>query len=123
MFRPGTAQRFGLRVRASATDPKTVLSVWFDAKGRTFGVKNVSMESDLKPGDPVTMWIFVDRCIVEVYVNGHAEYDDRLPRSGCSRHRPLCRGRDLYAGVARCLATQIRLGSEINVIHLVCRRG
>jgi beta-fructofuranosidase len=95
-FRPGTAQRFGVRVRTSATDPKTALTVWFDAKGRTFGAKNVSMESDLKPGDPVTMRIFVDRSIVEVYVNGHANTTSAF-------HDPAAQGIDLFAEGGTCM--------------------
>ncbi|MCX6872777.1 MAG: GH32 C-terminal domain-containing protein [Verrucomicrobia bacterium] len=71
-FKPGTAQRFGINVRSSATDPKVGVPVWFDARDLAFGAGKASMSSDLKSGDPVTLHIFVDRCIIEVYVNGNA---------------------------------------------------
>ncbi len=70
-FKPGTAKRFGVKVRASA-DGKVALPIWFDTGGRLFGAANRRMTSDLKVGSPVTMRIFVDRSIVEVYVNGNA---------------------------------------------------
>lgn len=71
-FRPGAAQRFGINVRSSTADPNLGVPVWFDARDLTFGAGQASMSSDLKPGEPVTLHIFVDRCLVEVYVNGNA---------------------------------------------------
>ncbi len=70
-FKPGKAKRFGVKVRVSP-DGKTALPVWYDAAKREFGIANTRMTSDLKEGATVTMRIFVDRSIVEVYVNGNA---------------------------------------------------
>jgi len=69
-FKPGDAKRFGLKVRTSA-DGKTNLPVWFDVQKREFGVADTRSPSHLKPGEPVRMQIFVDRSIIEVYLNGN----------------------------------------------------
>ena len=64
-FEPGDAARFGLNVRASAKDAARVC---FDSGSLTFN----GQTSDLKPGEPVMMHVFVDRSIVEVFINGNA---------------------------------------------------
>lgn len=94
-FKPGTAQRFGINVRSSATYPKTGVPVWFDAKELTFGAGQVSMASDLKPGDPVTMHIFVDRCVIEVYVNGNAN-------TVAAFHDPAAQAVELFSDGGAC---------------------
>ena len=68
-FSPGKARRFGIKVRASA-DGSVSLPVWFDSAGSEFGSGDRSSKCYLKPGEDVTMRIFVDRSIVEVYVGG-----------------------------------------------------
>jgi len=71
VFQPGTARRLGLKVRASA-DGKVGLPVWFDARTREFGVADRHMTSDLAAGEPLRFHVFVDRSIIEVYLNGNA---------------------------------------------------
>jgi sucrose-6-phosphate hydrolase SacC (GH32 family) len=70
-FRRGDARRFGLKVRASA-DGKTGVPVWFDARTGEFGVADVHAPGHLAPEEPVQMQVFVDRSVVEVYLNGNA---------------------------------------------------
>ncbi len=94
-FKPGTAQRFGIHVRSSASDPKLGVPVWCDARDLTFGAGNVSMASDLKSGDRVTLHIFVDRSIVEVYVNGNAN-------TVASWHDPAAQGVLLFSTGGTC---------------------
>lgn len=93
-FKPGRAKRFGVKVRASA-DGKRALPIWFDTDSRSFGAANRRQVSDLKPGRTVEMRIFVDRSIVEVYVNGNAitkvAYID-----------PNARGVDVFAEGGQC---------------------
>jgi sucrose-6-phosphate hydrolase SacC (GH32 family) len=70
-FRRGDAMRFGLRVRSSA-DGKTGVPVWFDARSGEFGIADVHAPSDLASNEPVWMQVFVDRSVIEVYLNGNA---------------------------------------------------
>jgi sucrose-6-phosphate hydrolase SacC (GH32 family) len=70
-FQRGDAGRFGLLVRAS-TDGQTNIPVWFDALSGEFGLADVRAPSDLAPEEPVHMRVFVDRSVVEVYLNGNA---------------------------------------------------
>ncbi|MCX6344054.1 MAG: GH32 C-terminal domain-containing protein [Armatimonadetes bacterium] len=70
-FSPGKAKRFGINVRASA-DGSVSLPVWFDSETFEFGVGDKRSKSYVKPGEDVTLRIFVDRSIVEVYVGGRA---------------------------------------------------
>jgi beta-fructofuranosidase len=69
-FRQGDAARFGLKVRASADD-KTCVPIWFDACTGEFGVADVRAPSDLTSQESVQMQVFVDRSVIEVYLNGH----------------------------------------------------
>jgi sucrose-6-phosphate hydrolase SacC (GH32 family) len=72
-FAPGTAKRFGLRLRLS-DDSRECVEVFVDPAANTFGAKGHFGEktgpAHLKPGEPVRMQVFVDRSIVEVYCNG-----------------------------------------------------
>ncbi len=94
-FKPGTARRFGINVRSSATDPKLGVPVWFDAQKLTFGADKAGMSSDLKSGDPVTLHLFVDRSVVEVYVNGNAN-------TIAAFHDPAARGVALFSTGGTC---------------------
>ena len=69
-FLPGNARRFGLRVRVSA-DGETDIPVWYDPQECDFGVGDIRSPSDLKSGEPVQMRVFVDRSVIEAYVNGN----------------------------------------------------
>jgi len=68
-FSLGKAKRFGINVRASA-DGSVSLPVWFDSFTSEFGVGDKRGKIDFKPGDDVTLRIFVDRSIIEVYAAG-----------------------------------------------------
>jgi sucrose-6-phosphate hydrolase SacC (GH32 family) len=70
-FRPGDAERFGLRVRVSP-DGNTGVPIWYDARTGAFGIADVHAFSDLGPNEPVQMQVFVDRSVIEIYLNGSA---------------------------------------------------
>ncbi len=82
-FAPGSAKRFGIKLRVSP-DGREFTRVYFDTASRTFGVdgqalKKGRQQSYLKPEEDVTMHIFLDRSIVEVYVNGSAQTARTFP--------------------------------------------
>ena len=70
-FQPDNARCFGLKVRVSS-DGKVNVPVWYDTQKGEFGVADKCYSSDLKPNQLVTMQVFVDRSVIEVYVNGNA---------------------------------------------------
>ena len=98
-FKPGKAGRFGVKVRVSP-DGKTALPIWYDAAKRQFGIADKRMTSDLKAGESVTMRIFLDRSIVEVYVNGNAV-------TKVAYLDPKARGVELFAKGGRCTVESI----------------
>jgi beta-fructofuranosidase len=67
----GTATRFGLKLRASP-DGKEFIPAWFETASGKFGVGKWGGPSDLPPRQEVTLHVFVDRSIFEIYVNGNA---------------------------------------------------
>ena len=85
-FDPGNAERFGLLVRLAA-DRGSCARVFYEAATDRFGVDGAVISSPyreqgqgrahlsggayLRRGDPVTMRLFLDRCLLEVFVNGH----------------------------------------------------
>ncbi len=84
-FVPGNAKSFGIKLRVSQ-DGKTFTRVYFDTASRTFGadgqaIKTGLQQSYLKPKENVTMHIFLDRSIIEVYVNGNAQTARTFPDS------------------------------------------
>jgi len=76
-FRPGSAKQFGLKVRVSPGG-RRFLRVWYDTKTGTFGVAQNGpggkggVAGELKPGQVVTLRVFVDRSVLEVFCNGNA---------------------------------------------------
>ena len=86
-FDPGSADRFGLLVRLAA-DRGSCARVFYEVATDRFGVDGAVISSPyreqrqgpahlsggayLRRGDPVTMRLFLDRCLLEVFVNGHA---------------------------------------------------
>jgi sucrose-6-phosphate hydrolase SacC (GH32 family) len=65
-------------------DEKAFTRVYFDTTFYTFGMdgqahKNQPQKSYLKQGEDVTMHIFLDRSIVEAYVNGSAQTARTFP--------------------------------------------
>ena len=71
-FQPGDAGQFGLKLRVDQ-DGKAAATVTFDTKTGSFGISGRMQPSYLEPGKPVTIRVFLDRSIVEVYVNGAAQ--------------------------------------------------
>jgi len=69
-FAGGDARRFGLTLRASA-DGKTGIPVWFDRQNGRFGAADKNAASEADPGESVRMHVFLDRSVVEVFVNGN----------------------------------------------------
>jgi len=80
-FEPGDAKSFGLKLRV-AEDGKAHAAVVFDAKTGNFGINGRMQPSYLKPGEPLTMRVFLDRSIVEAYVNGAAQTARVFPPAG-----------------------------------------
>ena len=86
-FEPGDAKTFGVKLRVSE-DGSQFTRVYFDTAGGTFAVDGQALgqhpqQSYVKSGDPVTLHIFLDRSIVEVYVNGMAQTARTFPGPGC----------------------------------------
>ena len=98
-FDPGNAERFGLLVRLAA-DRGSSARVFYEVATDRFGVDGAVIPSPyreqgqgpaylsggayLRHGDPVTMRLFLDKCLLEMFVNGHtasmvlsADPDDR----------------------------------------------
>jgi sucrose-6-phosphate hydrolase SacC (GH32 family) len=70
-FSPGQAKRFGIKVRASV-DGSSGVPVWFESATDEFGVGDKHCKSYVKPGDDLSLRIFVDRSIIEAYVGARA---------------------------------------------------
>lgn len=76
---PGTAKRCGVKVRASADgaeetllffEPAAKQLVFDPTRSGEAGRKNVERAPlELRPGEPLKLRVFVDRCVVEVYAN------------------------------------------------------
>lgn len=105
-FEPGTAKRFGLKVRMSG-DGQTFTTIFYDVASGDFGVENniwgPAPHPDLgrgpaylAPGKPVTLRVFLDKCLLEVFVNGHS-------CTGLFKTDPKFIGLDLFSegGTAR----------------------
>ncbi len=76
-FRPGSARQFGLKVRVSS-DGRRFVRVWYDTKTGRFGVARNALggkggvAGELEPGQDVKFRVFVDRSVLEVFLNGNA---------------------------------------------------
>jgi len=70
-FQPCKARRLGLKVRVSS-DGETNVPVWYDTQECKLGVADKRSPTDLNPNQPVKIHVFVDRSVIEVYVNGNA---------------------------------------------------
>ncbi len=67
----GTNGRLVLGVRTS-DDGKSYTPVYLDAAKGIFGIGDRSQPIDLPTDDVTTLRVFIDRSIIEVYVNGYA---------------------------------------------------
>jgi sucrose-6-phosphate hydrolase SacC (GH32 family) len=81
-FEPEEATRFGLKVRVSA-DGKTFTRIFYDVASGNFGVENNIFKSPtyremncgpayIGQGKTVKMHVFLDKCLLEVFVNGNS---------------------------------------------------
>jgi len=71
-FDPAGGARFGFQLRVG-TDGKAAVTVAFDPSSGRFDINGRKQPSYVEPGQFVTMRVFLDRSIVEVYVNGCAQ--------------------------------------------------
>ena len=121
-FRPSDARRFGLKVRVS-DDGKTFTRIFFDAASGDFGVEDNIVEpapftelgsgpSYIPKGDPVRMRVFLDKCLLEVFVNGHS-------CSGLFDTDPDCLGLDLFSEGGMATATSLDIW-EMNPAWPLC---
>ena len=107
-FEPGDARCFGLKVRLS-DDGASFVRIYFDTASGEYGVDgkvtpaNGCGPSYIPKGQPVRMHVFLDKLLVETFVNGQtctAAAQDRNLR---------CDGIDLFSegGSARCTRLEI----------------
>jgi len=80
-FEPGDAKSFGLKLRVAA-DGKAHATVAVDPKTGNFGINGRMQPAYIEPGKPVTMRVFLDRSIVEVYLHGAAQTARVFPPPG-----------------------------------------
>jgi len=99
-FKPGKAKRFGLKVRMS-DDGQTFTTIFYDVTSDNFGVENNILDpaphkdlgrgpAYLAQGQPVKMRVFLDKSLLEVFVNGHS-------CSGLFKTDPKFIGLDLFS--------------------------
>ena len=116
-FEPGQADCFGLKLRLS-DDGASFVRVWYDTATQEYGVDGSVPDlpppsgstpgmgrgpTYLQKGQPVRMHLFLDKLLVEAFVNGQtctSVAQDRDPR---------CVGLDLFSegGTARCTQLDI----------------
>ena len=107
-FEPGEARRFGVKVRTSR-DGRSSTRIFYDTVSGDFGAEGNIQEPPphvglgsgpayIERGQPVVMRIFLDKCLLEVFVNGHT-------CSGVFSCEPGDLGVDLFSDGA---ATRVR---------------
>lgn len=107
-FEPGDAQRFGLKLRV--LDHRAgFVRVWFDTATGDYGVDGKvihkgSGPSYLAKGQPVRMRVFVDKQVVEAFVNGQTCTTIAQVKGAKTSQPLLGDGLDLFSegGTARC---------------------
>ncbi len=81
-FDPGSAKRVGLKVRVSS-DGGSSTSIYYDVASGRFGAEGNLLNpvpfrelgsgpAYLKPGEPVRFRVFLDKCVLEAFLNGCA---------------------------------------------------
>ena len=113
-FQPKAASQFGLMLDVSA-DGKEYVRVYFDAASRTFGIDGPTLKRDVAEmntnsdggvchesyssdsllpagSSPVTLHVFLDRSIIEVYVNGVALTARCFAHQDAQTVEPFCSG-------------------------------
>jgi sucrose-6-phosphate hydrolase SacC (GH32 family) len=102
-FEPGDARCFGLKVRLS-DNGSSFVRIYFDTVTSEFGVDGKVMPakgrgpSFISKGQPVRMHVFLDKLLVEAFVNG------QTCTTAAQDRNLLCDGIDLFSegGSARC---------------------
>jgi sucrose-6-phosphate hydrolase SacC (GH32 family) len=112
-FEPGDAQRFGLKLRVSDDGARFVL-VWFDTATGDYGVDGQVLHkgsgpSYLTKGQPVRMRVFVDKQVVEAFVNGQTCTTIAKVKDPKTAQPVLADSLDLFSegGTARCTKLDI----------------
>jgi len=119
VFEPGDARVFGLKVRLS-DDGQSFVRVFYDARTGEYGVDGNVVQprfggqqalvqdmgrgpAYLKAGDPVVIRVFLDKCLVETFVNGQT--CTTIAEDPDGRHEGL----DLFSqgGVVRCTSLDV----------------
>jgi sucrose-6-phosphate hydrolase SacC (GH32 family) len=106
-FEQGDARCFGLKIRLS-DDRASFIRIYFDTVTNEYGIDgNVPKPgrgpSYIPKGQPVRMHVFLDKLLVETFINGQT----------CTTHaqdrNPCYDGMDLFSegGVARCTKLEI----------------
>jgi sucrose-6-phosphate hydrolase SacC (GH32 family) len=107
-FEPGDAKRFGLKVRMSG-DGTRFVRVWFDTATGAYGVDGQVLHKGFGPsyltnGQPVRIRVFVDKQVVETFVNGQTCTTLARVKDPKTAQPVLADGLDLFSegGTARC---------------------
>jgi sucrose-6-phosphate hydrolase SacC (GH32 family) len=112
-FEPGDAQRFGLKLRVS-DDGLHFVRVWFDTATGAYGVDGEVLHkgsgpSHLAKGQRVRIRAFVDKAVVETFVNGQTCTTIALVKDPKTSQPALADGLDLFSegGTARCTKLEV----------------
>ena len=112
-FEPGDAQRFGLKLRVS-DDGARFVRVWFDTASGDYGVDGQILYNGFGPsyltkGQPVRMRVFVDKQVVEAFVNGQTCTTIAQVKDPKTAQPVLSEGLDLFSegGTARCTTLDV----------------
>ena len=107
-FEPGDAKRFGLKLLLS-DDGASFVRVWFDTATGDYGVDGEVLHkgsgpSYLTKGQRVRIRAFVDKAVVETFVNGQTCTTIPLVKDAKTSQTVLANGLDLFSegGTARC---------------------
>ena len=112
-FEPGDAKQFGLKVRVS-NDGARFVRVWFDTATGDYGVDGQVLHkgsgpSHLAKGQRVRMRVFVDKQIIETFVNGQTCTTSAQVNDPKTAQPSLADGLDLFSegGTARCTTLDV----------------
>ncbi len=78
-FRPGNAKSYGLKVRCSADGRKAVA---FSYDGSTLDAAGTRIPLKLAPGETLDLHVFLDRSVMEAFINGGRECVTRVIHPG-----------------------------------------
>ena len=106
-FEPGDASYFGLKVRLS-DDGASFVRIYYDTATNEYGIDGKTPTPGRGPsyipkGQPVRMHVFLDKLLVESFVNG------QTCTTAAQDRNPRCNGLDLFSegGAAQCTRLDI----------------